>query len=328
MKILVIYIEGKTAKAGDLKTLIKQKGVNIEYFPLLPSEKAGGSIETQLASYFTLSVFDEEDLIYPLIPSHTLIISPLSNHCFDFLAGFSCASRLPFPVFYDEAIAQIPTEFSYCFKPIKTEEELLSYIKTENEAYIRSESERSANKAREKLLNMGISINVESLVKSVSEGRIDEIALFLASGFSPDTLDNNGIPLLNLAARNGKREAIRFLIHAGTQLDLLSHDRGSSALMDSVMKKNNRIARDLIKAGADVSIQSKDGQSALIIAVGNNDEKVVEALLKAGANPDVADKLGATARKYAELFKNENIMGLMNAYPPIPEEEDQETQEQ
>ena len=70
-----------------------------------------------------------------------------------------------------------------------------------------------------------------------------------------------------------------------------------------------------IKAGADLSIMSTDGQPILVLAVGNGNVKIVEALLKAGADPDVKDSMGMSARSYASLFKNEDLIKLMNQYP-------------
>ena len=314
MKILFIYTDEEMAKADAARSHFTEKDFIIENFPLLPPEKAAGSFELQLASYFALSVFDDEDLAQTIIPSQSLIVSPLSGRCFDFLAGFSCASRLPFPVFGEAAIAAIPEEFSACFKPIKTQADLLGYFKTENEAYKKGEYERETSKIREKLLNMGVPINVDSLVRCVTEGCLQEVTLFLAAGFSPDTLNYAGVPLLSIAARKGKQEITRYLMQAGAQIDLLSHDRGSSALIDSITGCHYAIANDLVKAGADVNVQNKDGQSALIIAIGNCDPEIVEVLLKAGADPDSPDKLGVSARKYAMLFHNEVILTLLDTY--------------
>jgi len=163
---------------------------------------------------------------------------------------------------------------------------------------------------------MGIPVTAESLANCAGDSSIREVSLFLAAGFSPDTRNKFGVPLLSIAARRGNHEIVRFLINAGSQLNLQADDRGTSALMDSVMSKKYDILTDLIKAGANVNIKSKDGQTALVVAVGSGDEKFTEALLKAGADPDISDSLGTSARKYALLFHKESIISLFNTYAP------------
>ena len=40
-------------------------------------------------------------------------------------------------------------------------------------------------------------------------------------------------------------------------------------------------------------------------------KKIVKLLLDSGADPDVKDSMGMSARGYASLFKNEELMKLM-----------------
>ena len=315
MKILLIYLEGEKTNAGAIRSLFNKKDFTFKSLVLAPPEDASDSFSIHNASCSAPVVSKFEELKHDFSPSHMLIISKLPRRCLDFLSGYSCALGQPFSVYGEDAIAGIQKAFSSCFMFLKTEAELMKFLEKEKEAYIKSEAQRASEKSRNALLKMGISVNVDSMVKCVADGLIHEISLFLAAGFSPDTLSSTGIPLLNIAARKGSRETLRLLIHSGAQLDLLSHDRGSSALIDSVMGKYKAITRDLIKAGADVNIRSKDGQSALIIAVGAGDDSTVGALLDAGADPDVTDNLGVSARKYAALFHSKEIVALFDSIP-------------
>ncbi|MDR0286271.1 MAG: ankyrin repeat domain-containing protein [Clostridiales bacterium] len=106
------------------------------------------------------------------------------------------------------------------------------------------------------------------------------------------------------------------LIQSGAQLNLQADDRGISALIESVMSKQYGMVSDLINAGADLNLKSKDGQTALVVAAGASDEKMVELLLKAGADPDIPYSLGASARKYAALFRNRVILELFDTWAP------------
>jgi uncharacterized protein len=93
----------------------------------------------------------------------------------------------------------------------------------------------------------------------------------------------------------------------------IAEDRGSNALFDSALIRNREIVKALIEAGADVNIQSKDGQTALIVVVGAGDEDIVELLVKAGADSDIKDALGVSARKYATIFGNKNMLAMFDA---------------
>jgi hypothetical protein len=244
------------------------------------------------------------------------IISPIVERWVDFLAGFSYGSRLPLLVYGEKAIECIPVEFTSFFRPLKSENSLQDYLDAEREAFVKWETARKIIKAREALLQMGIPVTGEALADCASKESVQEVSLFLAAGFSPDTRNKAGVPLLNLCARKGNPEILKLLIQAGAQLNLQADDRGTSALSESVMSKQYDMVNELIKAGADLNVKSKDGQTALVVAAGSSDEKMVEILLKAGADPDIPDSLGASARKYASLFRNSVILNLFDTLVP------------
>jgi ankyrin repeat protein len=259
-----------------------------------------------------------------LFPSHVLILGSLDPSWLIFSVSFSAGARIPLLAYMDKAVgSSLPREnadflsslkdFS---KKLKNIGELKKYFKDERAAWFKKEASRDVSRAKDTLLNMGIPVSLESLSKCAEDGKVLEISLFLTSGFSPDIKDKTGVPLLNLAARGGHKEAVDVLLKAGAKVNIPSDDRGSTALMDSAMGKHLDMMKDLLLAGADVNIKSKDGQSALILAVGLNDDAAVEILLKAGADPDDPDLLGASARKYATLFNRTAIVTLFNTYAP------------
>ena len=303
MKVLLVFLDNNKDTAGRIQPLLEKMQISVETLALkLP--------EGDKINQFTVFFHKGDD------PTHVLIISSLSRHWFDFIAGFSCGSNLPFLIYGQDAIAGISQEFASFFTFIKDDESLQTFLEAENEAFKKQEAARGIIKAQETLLEMGIPVTGESLAQCVSEDRLQEVALFLAAGFSPDTRNKAGVPLLNIAARSGSREISRYLILAGAELNLQSDDRGTSALVDSVMGKDNDLVDDFIKAGADLNIKSKDGQTALVVAVGAGEEYMVEALLKAGADPDISDSLGASARKYAALFNKKTMVTLFETYAP------------
>ena len=159
---------------------------------------------------------------------------------------------------------------------------------------------------------MGISVTNDAFVQCVAEDKTEEVSLFLTAGFSPDTKDKKGVPLICVAARNGKLNTLKLLLKAGAQVNLIAEDRGSSALLDSAIERNKEMVKILIEAKADLNVQSKDGQTALVVVVGAGDDEISEMLIKAGADPDIKDALGVSARKYATIFGNSKMLAMFD----------------
>jgi len=322
MKVLLIYLENSKLIVDIIRPLLEKVGITVETLLLKHPEETDIG---QFTAFFGVS----GPLGHPLleegqnkagIPSHVLILSSLPRRWIDFLAGFSYGSKLPVIIYGQDAITGMSQDFASFFSFLNADTSLQSYFEAENEALKKQEAARGIIKAQETLLGMGIPVTGESLAQCAGEGRLREVALFLAAGFSPATRNKTGVPLLNIAARNGQQEITRYLIMAGAELNLKADDRGTSALIDSVQGKHYDLMTDLVKAGADLNLKSKDGQTALIVAVGIGEEKMVETLARAGANPDISDNLGASARKYAALFSNKTMLALFDAYAPQKKE--------
>ena len=333
MKVLLIYKEEDKDAAERLKQFFKKMEIATETFDIKTPESDNTNRISKLLSSLSLGEKNREQsanskgnpyCIYTGInaggptgdPTHGLIISPVPEPLCYFLAGFACGSHVPFLVYGEAAIAGIPRQVTFSYTSFTAEEALQKYFENEKAAYKEQDEERNLIIAQETLLRMGFPLTGESLAQCSAEGGIHEVSFFLAAGFSSDTRNKAGVPILNIAARKGNREVFRFLILAGAQLDLLSGDRGTTALIDSVMCDNDEMVAELIKAGAELNTKSKDGQTALVVAVGAGNEKIVEALLKAGADPDISDNMGTSARKYATLFHKSSITSLFDTYAP------------
>jgi hypothetical protein len=232
---------------------------------------------------------------------------------FSFAAGFILGAGLSLVCYGSEA----GPVFGGRFPCMTNGETLANYLKNEALEWTRL---NSIHQARNRLLQLGIPVTEGSFTNCVLEKKREMVSLFLQADFSPDTLDMTGVPVLCLAARAGDREILGALIKAGATVDLPARDRGCSAVIDCALGKHNAMLEDLLAAGADVNVKSKDGQSPLIISVGLNDELTVETLLKAGANADEPDSLGASARKYASLFNKPAMVALFEKYAPAPME--------
>jgi len=293
MKVLLIYSEEDKERALKLLSFFKKTGIPSDIILIKPGEDARRNIENI---------------------THVTILSALGPGWVDFLAGFFCGSHLPILIFGEKAKETIPDVYAFCFRFMKTEEGLYDYLASENKTSKINEAAYETNHAKQALLDKGIPPTGDALAQCVAEDKVEDVSRFLSAGFSPDTKDKKGVTLLGICARNGSLNTLKLLLGSGAQVNLVSEDRGSTALFDGAMKKNAPLVKVLIEAGADTNIRDKDGQSALVVSVGAGDEKIVEMLVKSGANPDIEDSLGVSARKYATLFKNNAMLALFDSY--------------
>jgi ankyrin repeat protein len=314
MNLLLIHTKEEEDTAIQIESILSGLDISFEGFILNSPEDI--DINT-FTAFFDFSSSEENDNDNVNIPTHVLVVSPLHPQWFDFLAGFAFGSHISILIYRQEAISGISKEFAAFFTFLGTEASLQTYLEVENEVSKKQDAARNIIKAQQNLLKMGVPITVESLAQCVTENRVKEISFFLDAGFSVNSKNSTGVPMLNIAARNGSSDVIRYLISVGVDVNLLAEDRGATALIDSVMAQYEDIADDLIKAGTDLNVKDKNGQTALVVAAGASMEKMVELLLKAGADADIPDSLGASARKYASLFKNEAILSLFNTFAPV-----------
>ena len=309
MKILMLYNEEETV-FGGFRALPEKIEIPVVTFPIKPSEDVRKIQETQFFSFFRQP--SAGDKLPAAQPTHVVILSALEPGWIDFLAGFSCGCHIPLLVYGKDAINCVPEVFSFCFSLFDSEDKLQEHLTAEYIADNNIISKKGSNSARETLLDMGIPVNDKSFADCVNEGQIKEVSLFMEAGFSPDTKDKNGVPLLCIAARSGNLEMLQLLLRSGAQVNQLAEDRGSTAIFDAALGKYENLVKVLIEAGADVNVQSKDNQTALIVAAGAGDDEIVEMLFKAGADPDIKDCLGSSARNYATLFGRSKMVALFN----------------
>jgi hypothetical protein len=293
MKVLLICLEEEKEIASRLVSFLEKTGISSKAF-IIKTRNDGRKIS--------------EDF------THVAVLSPLGRGWLFFLAGFFCGSHLPILACGEKTIENIPASYAFCYKFFNTETELYGYFADEYEAYKKIEAASETNHARQALIDKGIPPTAEILAQCVAEDKVEEVSLFLAAGFSPDTKDKNGVPLIGISARNGHLKTLEYLLHSGAHVNMVAEDRGSTALFDSAMGRHTSLVKALIDAGADVNLPSKGGQTPLVVVVGAGDDEIVEILVKAGADPDIEDALGVSARKYAALFKKSTVIALFDAF--------------
>ncbi|MDC7125120.1 MAG: ankyrin repeat domain-containing protein [Spirochaetales bacterium] len=156
--------------------------------------------------------------------------------------------------------------------------------------------------ARKVISDAQLSFSGKGLFEAVERGMYKETQAFLAAGFSTETENGNGVPILSVAVRNGNLGLCRLLMSYDAALNIIARDRVTSPMMDAVTAVNTEIAELLIDAGADLNYRNKNGQSALIVAIGARMEDIAFMLIEKGADTSLKDSLGMSAYDYAKLF--------------------------
>lgn len=166
-------------------------------------------------------------------------------------------------------------------------------------------------KTEKELEERGIPFTEEGFSRVVEEGDKPSLELFLKTDFPVNFKNSRGITPLCLAVRNNHRVLIPLLLKKKADINALSDDRHNSALMDAASGGNTEILEDLIRAGAELNYQSKNGQTALILTVGGGHTDCAEILIRAGADINITDKVGLDAFAYAKLFNQTAILKML-----------------
>ncbi len=241
--------------------------------------------------------------------SHLIVLYPGKiTDWFQFVEGFA-AGREPKGIVFCTA-SDAPLVAEKTILPIFSDvETLTTYLNEEKICRERLEKQREA---RDFIVNAGIGLSEENLALCVQEGKIDFVERFLILGYSPDSKNEKGVPILILSIRNHHTNLARLLIEAGADVNRISADRGSSALMEAAALGDIDMVKELLEHGANPDLISKNGQTALMLSIGEGKLEVAKLLIQHRADLSIVDALGMSARKYAELFKHQDVVALID----------------
>lgn len=127
----------------------------------------------------------------------------------------------------------------------------------------------SRDEIKDQLADLGYrTIDDDSMVRAVMDGKLDAIRLLLAAGVSPDAKRRDD-SALQMAASFATPEVIGLLIRAGANVNV--RDSVDSTPLISLANRCSTAdvtatARTLIDAGADVNAKAKGGGTALMMA--------------------------------------------------------------
>ena len=191
------------------------------------------------------------------------------------------------------------------------EDKIISYLKKQ---YRQINKKNDKRQAKKELMIRGIPFTADCFSQFMAKNKTEICNLFLEADIDPNSRDDFGTPLLNIAVRNDNIDFVNKLLDAGAKINESSEDRGYTAVMDAVWRGNYEITKLLIEKGAELNTISKEGQSNLVLAVGADRIKICEILAKNGADPDIKDQMGMSAYGYATLFKKTEIVEILKPY--------------
>lgn len=134
----------------------------------------------------------------------------------------------------------------------------------------------------------------------------------LASGISPNAVDESGVPLLQRClGPKGSNEAVKSLLEKGADVNQVS-SFGDTALMEACMWLNEEAIQLLLKKGADPNAQNKDGETPLhrMGFAGKTTINSIKLLVEAGAKLDLKQKDGETILQHFSQEGDEIITYL------------------
>ena len=154
---------------------------------------------------------------------------------------------------------------------------------------------------------------------AAEQGNVDAIDCLLAAGALVDARNSEGATALLTGSQQGKLEAVRSLIRAGADVNLVFTLKGTSvtALMQASQCNHPSVVEALLEAGADANFANPgDGFTALMVACYNGSEASVRALLAGGADPRMVSHgryEGNTALSLAKRKNHPAIAALLEA---------------
>lgn len=133
--------------------------------------------------------------------------------------------------------------------------------------------------------------SIDSLVKSVKFDDDKGVTKDLAGGMDPNATDDQGMPLLVLAARE-KSDKVAALLLANPKTNIEAEDRaGENALMLAALNGDMDLVKLLVSKDAEIN---KKGWAPLHYAAANGHDDVVKLLLDHSAYVDAGSPNGTT----------------------------------
>ena len=164
--------------------------------------------------------------------------------------------------------------------------------------------------AREKLRLRNIPYTEEAFIRTVENGDVDAVNLFITAGISTGAKDARGRTALMIAAAKGRDHLARILLNRGA--DVNARDAtNSTALMDAATGAHHDTLRVLLDSGAEVDAENEYGQTALIVAAQRGHTDGVRLLINRNADVNAHDRDDRSALRWAEINGHAEVARLL-----------------
>ena len=138
-----------------------------------------------------------------------------------------------------------------------------------------------------------------ALGEAIAVGLSDFAEELVNAGADPNLMEDGGTTPLMQAAWNCNLRVAKFLLNHGAQLHAVNYG-GESALMQAAYAcTQGEMTKFLIQASARIDASDKSGHTALTLAADNGNFQAVKELLLAGANVSIKNDDGQTAENLA-----------------------------
>lgn len=156
----------------------------------------------------------------------------------------------------------------------------------------------------------------DNVARAAAANDVAQVRQLLNSGKSPNDVDDNGRPALDIAVVNGNLQIVAILIKAKAQLG--GRDRlGRTPLHLAAEHHAVEMVKLLLDVGAPVDAEDRNGMTPLMIAASRGYLDIVQALLAKGANPRKTDFTGHDALSFAsDSHRTAVVQALQRAAAP------------
>ena len=164
---------------------------------------------------------------------------------------------------------------------------------------------------KEELIKRSIPYTADKFFKSVLDGDIEAVKLFLLAGMNPNLKDTVGHTPLMFAAQNGHVGIVKLLLEDGANVNE-QNNNGSTALMRVIdVTERQEIRKLLIAAGANINIKDRYGVTALYLALVHPNS--LNLLLQYKADVNIKFNLAWAVYAYVQLDRSKTPRQLAEA---------------
>ena len=168
---------------------------------------------------------------------------------------------------------------------------------------------QSPEAARRALEKRGLAYDEPTFLRTVAEGDVASIRLFLRAGMPVDIEDASGLTPLEAALNRDRVSIVKLLLKNGADVN---RPIGKLTPLTYAAKKNRPdLLKLFLRSGADIDRKSPEGFTALMYASARNYPEVARILVREDADPNIRDDYSKTALHYAERENNVEIAAIL-----------------